>query len=190
MITVKSYDSAYSELQAIEDEIRVCTRCELHNYRIKAVPGAGVLKPKMMLVGEAPGREEDLQGRPFVGRAGKVLDAILGAVGIQREDLFITSVVKCRPPSNRTPRRREADTCIQAFLHRQMDVIKPVMICLLGGVASKAFLEEERITDIRGKFIRRDGMLFFPTFHPAAAARSRRWFSALTEDLRRLRYWF
>jgi DNA polymerase len=140
-----------------------------------------------MLIGEAPGREEDFQGRPFVGRSGKVLDEILGKAGLPRDALFITSVVKCRPPNNRMPNRSEQETCIRAHGRRQIQVIQPKIICLLGGVSAKALLGIERVSDKRGKITEKEGYRFFPTYHPAAAGRSRAWHRALSRDMKRLR---
>jgi DNA polymerase len=139
-----------------------------------------------MLVGEAPGREEDIQGRPFVGRSGRVLDESLEKAGLSRGDLFITSVVKCRPPKNRIPRKWEWETCIQAHLRRQIDVIDPGIICLLGGVATKALLGMDRLSEGRGRIFRGGNRIFFPTYHPAAAGRSRSWHRVFFEDMARL----
>jgi DNA polymerase len=174
-------------LSSIAEEIVVCTRCDLHKSRRRAVPGEGSGQAKIMLVGEAPGKEEDAQGRPFVGRSGKVLNEILAKVGLKRKELFITSVVKCRPPKNRTPRREEMDVCVQAHLRRQIEVISPTILCLLGGVAAKALLGKERVSEIRGKVFRRGSETLLPTYHPAAAGRNRSWRYYLREDLKRLR---
>lgn len=174
-------------LSSIAEEIMVCTRCDLHESRRRAVPGEGPGKARIMLVGEAPGKEEDTQGRPFVGRSGKVLNDILAKAGLKREELFITSVVKCRPPKNRTPRSEEMGVCVQAHLRRQIEVISPNIICLLGGVAAKALLGRERVSEIRGKIFRRGSEILFPTYHPAAAGRNRFWRYCLGEDLKRLR---
>ncbi len=174
-------------LRAIAREVRHCTSCHLHRERQRAVPGEGSEKAKIVLVGEAPGREEDIQGRPFVGRSGKILDQVLVFAGLKRDDLFITSVVKCRPPGNRVPRRVEYQTCVQAHLWRQIDAIDPVIICLLGGVAVKALLGTIRISEIRGNVIRRGKKRFFPTYHPAAAGRNPSWYRRLSKDMAKLR---
>jgi uracil-DNA glycosylase family 4 len=174
-------------LNSIAEEIVVCTRCDLHKSRRRAVPGEGSGKAKIMLVGEAPGKEEDALGKPFVGRSGKVLNDILEKAGLKREELFITSVVKCRPPQNRTPRKKEMNVCVQAHLRRQIEVISPKIICLLGGVAAKALLGKERVSEVRGKFFLRGPEILFPTYHPAAAGRKRSWRYYLREDLKRLR---
>ena len=173
-------------LSTIAREIRVCTRCDLHEGRQKAVPGEGPNRARVMLVGEAPGREEDIQGRPFVGRSGIILDETLKKAGLGRDDLFITSVVKCRPPKNRIPRKWEWETCIQAHLRRQIDVIDPTIICLLGGVATKALLGNDRLSEGRGRIFRRENRIFFPTYHPAGAGRNRSWYRAFSKDMVRL----
>jgi DNA polymerase len=174
-------------LSTIAREVCVCRRCGLHKGRQKAVPGEGPQGARVILVGEAPGKEEDVAGRPFVGRSGKILDDLLGKAGLRREDLFITSVVKCRPPQNRTPRKTEYSTCIETHLRRQIEAISPVIICLLGGIAVEALLGTNRLSQIRGKVIRSGEDLFFPTYHPAAAGRSHSWHRALSEDLKKLR---
>jgi DNA polymerase len=140
-----------------------------------------------MLIGEAPGREEDRTGRPFAGVSGKTLDRVLEEAGWKRKDLFITSVVKCRPPHNRIPKKDEQDTCIEMFLHRQIELIKPKMVCLLGGVAGRAFLDVGRIADSRGRLIRKGQTNFFLTYHPAAARRNPKWYQLFLDDLATLR---
>jgi len=173
-------------LSTIAREISVCTRCDLHKGHQRTVPGEGPSRARIMLVGEAPGREEDIHGRPFVGRSGKMLDEILKKAGLGRGDLFITSVVKCRPPKNRVPRRLEWETCIQAHLRRQIDVIDPTIICLLGGVATKVLLGKDRLSEQRGRVFRRERRIFFSTYHPAAAGRNRSWYRAFSEDMDKL----
>jgi len=174
------------KLTPITQEIHVCKRCDLHKRRQKAVPGEGPEEATIMLVGEAPGRDEDVQGRPFVGRSGRILDEILAHAGLTRGDLFITSVVKCRPPENRVPRRKEYETCIEVHLRRQFEAISPAIICLLGGVATEALLGINGLSEIRGKIFRRGEFRFYPTYHPAAAGRSRAWYRGLLEDMARL----
>jgi uracil-DNA glycosylase family 4 len=174
-------------LDQVAQEVSRCTRCGLHKYRQKAVPGEGPTGASVMLIGEAPGREEDFQGRPFVGRSGKILDEILRQAGLPRDTLFITSVVKCRPPDNRTPMRSEQETCFRAHGQRQIQIIQPKVICLLGGVAAKTLLGIERVSEKRGKISEKGGYRFFPTYHPAAAGRSRTWHQALSRDMKRLR---
>jgi uracil-DNA glycosylase family 4 len=174
-------------LKSIAQEIRSCTRCELHKGRELAVPGEGPATATVMLIGEAPGREEDLTGRPFVGVSGKLLDSVLREAGLKRDDLFITSVVKCRPPRNRMPRKSEQKTCMEAHTRRQIQMIRPRIICLLGGVASKALLGIERIAETRGKIIRKGEGAFFVTYHPAAARRNPKWHQSFLKDMKKLR---
>ncbi|NIS62148.1 MAG: uracil-DNA glycosylase [Proteobacteria bacterium] len=173
-------------LNTIAREIRACTRCGLHKGRQKAIPGEGPGGARIMLVGEAPGREEDIQGRPFVGRSGRLLDESLKKAGLRRGDLFITSVVKCRPPKNRIPLKCEWEKCIQAHLWRQIDAIDPAIICLLGGVATKALLGMDRLSEGRGRIFRRGNRVFFPTYHPAGAGRNATWYRIFSEDMARL----
>ena len=174
-------------LDQIAVEIALCTRCGLHKNRHKAVPGEGPFDAKAMFIGEAPGREEDFQGRPFVGRSGKVLDEILKEAGLERDTIFITSVVKCRPPNNRAPNRSEQETCLWSHTQRQIQIIQPKIICLLGGVAAEALLGIKRVSEKRGRISEEAGYRFFPTYHPAAAGRSRAWYQALSQDMKRLR---
>ena len=124
-------------LEALAAQIRVCTKCPLCQSRTLAVPGDGKTSARVMLIGEAPGREEDETGHPFVGAAGRFLDHVLEGTGINRDDLFITNIVKCRPPNNRTPRAGEVETCTSNYLFEQIELINPALIMLLGGVAAK-----------------------------------------------------
>lgn len=173
-------------LSAIANEILSCTRCPLYQERQRAVPGEGSPHARIMLIGEAPGAQEDIQGQPFVGRSGKILDNALRNAGLKREELFITSVVKCRPPNNRLPRKIEVETCVEAHLRRQLRVIQPANICILGGVSAKALLGETNLSSIRGRLIQRDH-LYFPTYHPAAAGRNPAWRMLFESDLVNLR---
>jgi DNA polymerase len=174
------------DLSIIAREIHRCILCDLHRNRKRAVPGEGPGYSRILLVGEAPGREEDIQGKPFVGRSGRILNEILREAGIRRDGIFITSVVKCRPPKNRVLRKREAEICIEAHLRRQIEVIDPAIICLLGGVATKALLGIDRLSEGRGRVFQRGGRVYFPTYHPAAAGRSRLWHRILREDMKEL----
>lgn len=173
-------------LKSIADEIRSCKRCRLHESRQRAVPGEGPRRAPVILIGEAPGREEDRTGRPFTGVSGRTLDQVLDEAGWKRKEIFITSVVKCRPPQNRIPRKDEQNTCVRAHLRRQIEVIKPKIVCLLGGVAGRAFLEIGRIADSRGKLIRRGQISFFLTYHPAAARRNPAWYQSFLHDMTKL----
>jgi uracil-DNA glycosylase len=155
-------------LEALAAQIRVCTKCPLCQSRTLAVPGDGKASAKVMLIGEAPGREEDESGHPFVGAAGRFLDHVLEGTGINRDDLFITNIVKCRPPKNRTPRAGEVETCTSNYLFEQIELIHPALIMLLGGVAAKKMLGVKSVNEARGRVIERDGRQYLVGYHPAA----------------------
>jgi uracil-DNA glycosylase family 4 len=175
-------------LAQIAEEIRTCRRCgEPCRTRTNAVPGEGPPDAPLMFVGEAPGEQEDKQGRPFVGPAGRLLTKLLESVRIPREKVFITNTIKCRPPGNRVPTPDEIARCLP-YLIRQMAVIQPRIVCLLGATAAQALLgSDQKITRIRGKAFREPGRWFFATYHPAAALRNESVREALVEDFRRLR---
>ncbi len=156
-----------SEVSEIAREIRSCKKCPLWEARINAVPGDGPVSADVMIIGEAPGRTEDLHGKPFVGSAGRNLDAFLREAGISRERAFITNTVKCRPPSNRRPNRKELETCYQ-YLRRQVELISPRIVVLLGDVAVREFFPDSSLSGVHGKVLKRRGVSFFPTYHPAA----------------------
>jgi len=159
------------ELERLAAQIRRCKGCRLWKSRRHAVPGEGNPHARIMLIGQAPGKTEDATGRPFVGRAGKLLTALLENNGIKRENVFITSVIKCFPPKNRPPKRDEIAAC-RPYLMQQITLIKPKVIVLLGIVAAKAVLgNEERLEKIHGKKIIKNGITYIPTYHPAAAIR-------------------
>ncbi|MCE4616978.1 MAG: uracil-DNA glycosylase [Desulfurococcales archaeon] len=165
------------KLSAIAEKIAACKRCPLHASRTNPVPGEGDCSNGIMLIGEAPGRNEDLEGRPFVGRAGMLLEELLKSIGLEREDVFITNVVKCRPPRNRDPRPDEISTCLP-FLVEQIRVIKPGLIITLGRISGStifrlAGLRWTSMHSIHGKMFERvvAGVKtrIIPTFHPASA---------------------
>lgn len=174
---------AKGELLAVAKEISVCTKCRLCRERTIAVPGEGPGTASMMLVGEAPGRMEDGTGRPFAGPAGRMLDKALSEAGLTRGEVFITSVVKCRPPENREPEEDETAAC-RRYLERQVDALRPHVIVLLGKVASSAITGRKgRIQ--RGPAGRYRGASLFATYHPAVALHGRpQWLEALSKDLR------
>jgi DNA polymerase len=155
--------------------------------RTKAVPGEGPYNARIMLVGEAPGREEDLTGRPFVGRAGRLLDSVLEPIGIPRKNVFITNIVKCRPPKNRQPTKRERDTCKEAYLQRQIDVIRPRLVVLLGRTAAQALLGAKSLKRVRGRVVRRGRVEYLCTYHPGAVLRNPRRRGTFSEDLQELK---
>ena len=154
-------------LEALAAQIRVCTKCPLCQSRTLAVPGDGRPSARVMLIGEAPGREEDETGHPFVGAAGRFLDQVLEGTGINRDDLFITNIVKCRPPNNRTPRAGEVETCTSNYLFEQIELINPALIVLLGGVAAKKMLGVKSVNEARGRLIERDARKYLVGYHPA-----------------------
>jgi uracil-DNA glycosylase len=172
-----------SALKLIREDIGDCTRCRLHKGRTNLVFGVGNVNADLMFVGEGPGADEDAQGEPFVGRAGQLLNNMISAMGIKREDVYIANVVKCRPPSNRTPEKDECDTC-SPFLMRQIDVIKPKVIVALGAVAAKNLLAvNDSMANLRGRWYDfRDSKLLV-TYHPAYLLRDPRQKKEAWKDL-------
>jgi DNA polymerase len=172
----------------LEREIRVCTRCRLHRNRLNAVPGKGSISADVIFVGEGPGEMEDIKGEPFVGKAGQLLTKMLAAIQLEREDVFITNIVKCRPPENRTPFPDEI-FCCTPFLERQISLIAPRIICCLGGAASKSMLgSEASVSSLRGKIHQYKNIPLIPTYHPAAILRfPEKYKRAAWNDLKMLR---
>ena len=159
-------------LLKIRDDLGDCTRCKLHRTRNKIVFGDGSLQAQLVFVGEGPGADEDAQGLPFVGRAGKLLTQMIEAMGLERRDVYICNVVKCRPPENRTPEKDEVATC-SPFLFRQLDVLKPRVIVCLGSVAAQTLLETNRgISHFRGEWMNFRGYKLLATYHPAYLLRN------------------
>jgi uracil-DNA glycosylase family 4 len=154
-------------LDELAAQIRVCTKCPLHESRTLAVPGDGKYSAKVMIIGEAPGKEEDETGKPFVGSAGRYLDHVLEGTGLDREDFFISNTVKCRPPKNRTPKSIEVGTCTANYLFEQVELINPKLVMLLGGVAVKAVLGVKSVNEVRGRVVEHDGRRFIAGYHPA-----------------------
>jgi DNA polymerase len=174
-------------LEDIATEVRGCQRCHLSQTRILSVPGQGPSQASIMLIGEAPGEKEDHSGVPFAGAAGRVLDDVLAFAGFERTEVFITSVIKCRPPKNRNPNRDEVEAC-RYFLERQMDLIDPKVICIMGNVALQAYVDpHENIGRVRGKLLEHNGKVFFPIYHPAAILYNRSLEQTLKADLSWLR---
>lgn len=165
-------ESRDSSLDAIKEDIGDCRRCKLHEHRKTIVFGEGNPQAKLVFVGEGPGAEEDASGRPFVGRAGQLLDKIIVAIGLTREDVYIANIVKCRPPGNRTPERDEVETC-EPFLLRQLSFIRPEVIVALGSPAFQCLLRtKEPISRARGQWRDWNGIRVMPTFHPAFLLRT------------------
>jgi DNA polymerase len=172
-----------SALKAIREDIGDCTRCVLHKGRKNIVFGVGNVNADLMFVGEGPGADEDEQGEPFVGRAGQLLNNMITAMGLKREDVYIGNVVKCRPPGNRTPEKDECDTC-SPFLLRQIEVIKPKVIVALGAVASKNLLAiNDSMANLRGHWYDFKGSRLAVTYHPAYLLRDPRQKKEAWKDL-------
>ena len=161
-------------LQLIRDEIGDCTRCALHTGRNKLVFGDGSPSARLMFVGEGPGADEDAQGLPFVGKAGQLLNNMIAAMGLKREEVYIANVVKCRPPGNRTPEPEEANTC-SPFLFRQIDVVRPQVLVALGATAATYLLgQRQPLAGLRGRVHAFRGMQLIVTYHPAYLLRDPR----------------
>lgn len=157
------------ELKELAEKVRACKRCGLWKERKNAVPGEGSAGAKLMFIGEAPGNREDELGEPFCGRAGEFLDELFAIAKIKRENVFITSVIKCRPPNNRVPRPDEIRAC-KPYLEKQVELINPKVIVLLGEVALNTLLGMKGISSQHGKIIKKD-RVYFPMFHPSAGMR-------------------
>lgn len=161
----------YETWEELEKSIINCKKCKLCNNRTNIVFGIGNKNAKVMFIGEGPGADEDIQGIPFVGKAGKLMNMAFEGVGIKRDNVYIANIVKCRPPSNRNPEKDESIACMD-YLRNQVMLVKPEIIVLLGSVALKNILGEEYgITASRGKWIEKKGILYMPTWHPAALLR-------------------
>lgn len=172
-------------LERIASEVIGCPLCKLSRTRKNAVPGQGQVSAKIMFIGEAPGKNEDLKGKPFVGAAGRILDQAMEKAGIDRSMVFITNVVKCRPPSNRIPDEDERIAC-RPYLQRQISLISPKIICILGNTAYSSILGGKSITASRGMIVKKDGQRYFLTVHPAAAIYNRGLRSVFEKDLFKL----
>ena len=174
-----------NQLETIKQNVIECTKCELCKTRTNSVPGKGNFQSDVIFVGEAPGRNEDKHGEPFVGAAGKKLSAALEGTGVLREEVYITNVVKCRPPNNRVPNTTERDTC-KEYLKKEISIIKPKIICVLGNTAFNSVLGGSEITKYRGKLARKDNQLYFITIHPAATIYNHELISTLNNDIVKL----
>jgi uracil-DNA glycosylase len=173
-------------LQTIREDIGDCIRCKLHKGRTKIVFGDGHPQAKLLFIGEGPGRDEDLQGLPFVGRAGKLLTQMIEAMGLRRSDVYICNVVKCRPPENRAPERDEVAAC-SPFLFRQIDLVAPKVIVCLGSIAAQTILETTRgISQFRGQWLEFRGRKLMATYHPAYLLRNPSAKSEVWKDLQKV----
>jgi DNA polymerase len=174
-------------LDRVVEEIGDCKRCKLHPTRKNIVFGSGNPGARLMLVGEAPGAEEDEQGMPFVGKAGQLLTKIIEAIDLKRSDVYIANILKCRPPSNRNPEEDEIKTCIP-FLEKQIKIIAPKIVCTLGNIATRAMLDTDMgITKLRGRFHERSGLKVMPTYHPSYLLRDQSKKRETWEDMKKVK---
>jgi DNA polymerase len=173
------------ELESIKQSVINCTKCDLCKTRTNSVPGKGNFQAEVIFVGEAPGRNEDKSGEPFVGIAGQKLSIALDEAGVSRESVYITNIVKCRPPKNRVPTATERETC-QDYLKQEISIIKPKIICILGNTAFNSLLGGSEIIKFRGKLVRKDNQLYFLTVHPAATIYNQELIKVLRDDIVKL----
>jgi uracil-DNA glycosylase family 4 len=176
-------------LEEIRKELEDCRRCKLHRTRRTLVFGEGNEKATLMFVGEGPGYDEDVQGRPFVGKAGQLLTKIIQSIHFQREEVYIANIIKCRPPQNRNPEPDEIKCC-HPFLMRQISAIQPKIICALGTFAAQTLLKtDSKITALRGRFYDLPGIKVLPTYHPAYLLRNAERKREVWEDMKKISEW-
>ena len=173
-------------LESIKKEVIHCVLCGLSLTRKNAVPGSGSINRKIILIGEAPGKNEDETGSPFVGSAGKILDQALIDARIERKEIYITNVVKCRPPNNRVPTDEEIRICTSEYLKKEIDIISPKIICILGATALKSLLGLKSMTPYRGQTVNRPPLKYFITYHPAATIYNNKLKQIFFEDIQKL----
>ena len=173
------------KLEIIKQNVIECTKCDLSKTRTNSVPGKGNFHSNVIFVGEAPGKNEDKNGEPFIGIAGKKISIALEGAGISREEVYITNIVKCRPPKNRVPTTIERETC-QEYLKQEIAIIKPKIICILGNTAFNSLLGGSEITKFRGKLVRKENQLYFLTVHPAATIYNQKLIPVLKKDMVKL----
>jgi len=174
-------------LADVRAELGDCRRCKLHTKRTQIVYGVGNPQAKLVFVGEGPGRDEDLQGEPFVGQAGKLLTRIIEAIQLTREEVYIANIIKCRPPENRNPEPDEIAAC-EPFLIKQLEVIRPKLICALGTFAAQTLLKSsDKISSLRGRFHSYRGILLMPTYHPAFLLRNPNYKRDVWEDVKKVK---
>ena len=169
------------QLEELHKVIRNCRLCHLYKTRRNAVPGEGPASSRVMFIGEAPGAREDESGHPFVGRSGELLTSMLEEIGLSRKNVFITSILKSRPPKNRAPKQHEIKTCLP-YLERQIEIIKPQIVVLLGGVAISSLVGPWKVSEAHGRFYESGDQTYFMTYHPAAALRFPKINTAMRED--------
>ena len=174
-----------TKIDQIKLDVTSCQKCKLHTTRTLAVPGSGNYNAEIMFIGEAPGRSEDIHGKPFVGAAGTKLSAALEDAGLSRDSVYITNVVKCRPPDNRVPSKQERHTCMP-YLHDEIKHVNPRIICILGNTAFGSILGGSEITKYRGKIASMDGRLYYITIHPAAVIYNQSLLKTLHNDIKNL----
>lgn len=173
-------------LASIREEIGECKRCKLHMKRRNIVFGTGNVDAELVFVGEGPGEDEDIEGFPFVGKAGQLLTRIIEAMDMRRDDVYIANIVKCRPPNNRNPEPDEIESCAP-FLKKQLEIIRPRLICALGTFAAQTLLaSQEKISQMRGRFYSYNGIRVMPTFHPAYLLRNPAEKRLVWEDMKRV----
>ena len=175
----------WTSLDEIAEEVRACVKCRLHETRTNAVPGDGSSAAAVLFIGEGPGQNEDEQGLPFVGRAGQLLNRVLAEAPLAREDVFITNVVKCRPPGNRDPEPDEVAACMP-YLKAQIALLNPRVIVTLGRHSMLRFYPEGKISKDHGRIIDIGGRVLLPLYHPAAALRNPNLVETLREDIKRI----
>ena len=172
-------------LELIQQNVKICKKCNLCSTRKNAVPGEGNVNADIVFIGEAPGKNEDLHGRPFVGAAGKKLDDALENSGLARNDVYITNIVKCKPPKNRIPNYEEKTMCSN-YLEHELSIINPKIICLLGNTAFNTILEGNEISKNHGKLIYKEKRMYFVTFHPAAIIYNQKLEKFFKNDIKKL----
>jgi len=179
-------DAAQRQLNELADQIRVCTLCRLCEGRTNAVPGTGPSTAEIVFIGEGPGKSEDEQGIPFCGASGKFLDELLASINLTRDDVFVTNVVKCRPPANRDPLPDEKQVCSTTYLDRQLAAIRPKLIVTLGRHAMSYFIPDLKISEVHGQPKRYKGQVYLALFHPAVALYNGGMRETLKEDFQNI----
>ncbi len=184
-MSLATSESATTHASELYDQIRSCTRCALAKTRTHAVPGEGPLDAEVMFIGEAPGMNEDREGRPFVGAAGKFLSELIEAAGWRRDDVYIANVLKCRPPGNRDPLPNEIEAC-NAYVEAQIRLVDPLLLVSLGRYSMARYFPNARISRVHGQHREVDGRIFVPMYHPAAALHQGSLRQTIVEDFQKL----